>query len=100
MSAHGVVLGDDIAHLIDLGDDMTLPLKFRREHPEDLRAYAERIDAMAGGALRGASAILRRDEGKGEESGAPGGAVDAVEAAEFLRRFALALRESAAHAAT
>jgi len=87
------------AHLIDLGDDMTLPMQFANEHPDELKAYAERIDAMAGGALRGASAIMRLDEEKGSpEGGAPRGAVEAVEAAEFLRLLALALRESAAHA--
>jgi len=87
------------AHLIDIGADMTLPVQFAQEHPDDLRAYAERIDAMAGGALRGAASILEADKDKGEEGGAPRGASEAVEAAEFLRMLARALRESAAHAA-
>jgi len=84
-------------HLIDLGPDMTLPVQFAKEHPNDLTAYAERVDAMAGGALRGAASILRADNDKGEEGGAPRGALEAIEAAEFLRLLAKALHESAAH---
>jgi hypothetical protein len=82
-------------HLIALGDDMVFPVQFVKEHPRDLLAYADRIDTLAGGALRGAATILRRGEDKAEEAGSPRGAVEAVEAAEFLRELARMLRESA-----